>query len=53
MYNTTLLPSVNIIARVMFCGAKHTHHTFTPPVGSFMFLSMNDFLPGCLFAVVI
>ena len=22
------------------------------PVGFFMFLSMNDFLPGCLFAVV-
>ena len=23
------------------------------PVGIFMFLSMNDFLPGCLFAVVV
>ena len=23
------------------------------PVGCFMFLSMNDFLPGCLFAVVV
>ena len=23
------------------------------PVGFFMFLSMNDFLPGCLFAVVV
>ena len=30
-YNTTLLPSVNtLIARGMFCGAKYTHHTFTP-----------------------
>jgi len=23
------------------------------PVGFFVFLSMNDFLPGCLFAVVV
>ena len=23
------------------------------PVGFLMFLSMNDFLPGCLFAVVV
>ena len=23
------------------------------PIGFFMFLSMNDFLPGCLFAVVV
>ena len=23
------------------------------PVGLFMFLSVNDFLPGCLFAVVV
>ena len=31
VYNTTLLPSVNtLIARGMFCGAKYTHHTFTP-----------------------
>ena len=30
-YNITLLPSVNtLIAREMFCGAKYTHHTFTP-----------------------
>ena len=30
-YNTTLLLSVNtLIARGMFCGAKYTHHTFTP-----------------------
>ena len=30
-YNTTLLSSVNtLIARGMFCGAKYTHHTFTP-----------------------
>ena len=30
-YNKTLLPSVNtLIARGMFCGAKYTHHTFTP-----------------------
>ena len=30
-YNITLLVSVNIlIARGMFCGAKYTHHTFTP-----------------------
>ena len=31
LYNTTSLPSVNtLIARGMFFGAKHTHHTFTP-----------------------
>ena len=30
-YNITLLTSVNtLIARGMFCGAKYTHHTFTP-----------------------
>ena len=30
-YNITLLPSVNtMIARGMICGAKYTHHTFTP-----------------------
>ena len=29
--NITLLPSANtLIARGMFCGAKYTHHTFTP-----------------------
>ena len=28
--NTTLLPSVNTLARGMFCGAKYTHQTFTP-----------------------
>ena len=28
-YNTTLLPRVSITALGMFCGAKHTHHTFT------------------------
>ena len=27
----TVLPSANtLIARGMFCGAKYTHHTFTP-----------------------
>ena len=26
VYNTTLLPGV----KGMFCGAKYTHHTFTP-----------------------
>jgi len=31
IYNITLLPSVNtLIARGMLCGAKCTHHTFTP-----------------------
>ena len=30
--NTTLLPSVNTVARGMFCGAKYTHHTFTPAI---------------------
>ena len=31
IHNITLLPSVNtLIARGMFCGAKYTHHTFTP-----------------------
>ena len=30
-YSITLLPSVNtLIARGMVCGAKYTHHTFTP-----------------------
>ena len=30
-YSTTLLPSVStLIAGGMFCGAKYTHHTFTP-----------------------
>ena len=29
-HSTTLLPSVNTNARGMFCGAKYTHHTFTP-----------------------
>ena len=29
-YNTTLSPSVSTISRGMFCGAKYTHHTFTP-----------------------
>ena len=30
-YNITLFPSVNtLIARGMFCGARYTHHTFTP-----------------------
>ena len=30
-YNISLLASVNtLIARGMFCGAKYTHHTFTP-----------------------
>ena len=29
----SLLPSVNtLIARGMFCGAKYTHHTFTPVI---------------------
>ena len=31
-YNTTVLPSVNTIARRMFCGAKNTHHTFIPTI---------------------
>jgi len=31
-YSTTLLPSVTIIARGMFCGARYTHHTFTPVI---------------------
>ena len=32
-YNITLLPSVNTLtARGMFCGAKYTHHTFTPVI---------------------
>ena len=35
-YNTTLLPSGNtLIAREMFCGAKYTHHTFTPIIKHF------------------
>ena len=32
-YNITLLPSVNtLIARGLFCGARYTHHTFTPVI---------------------
>ena len=27
-----LLPSVDTIARGMFCGAKYTHHTFITPI---------------------
>ena len=31
IYNITLLPSVNTLtAPGMFCGAKYSHHTFTP-----------------------
>ena len=30
VHNTTLLPSVRTTALGMFCGAKDTHHTFTP-----------------------
>ena len=31
IHNITLLPSDNtLITRGMFCGAKYTHHTFTP-----------------------
>ena len=31
IYNITLLPSFNTLtAPGMFCGAKYTHHTFTP-----------------------
>ena len=29
-HNTTFLPSVSTIALGHFCGAKYTHHTFTP-----------------------
>ena len=29
-HNTTLLPRVNTFGRGMFCGAKYTHHTFSP-----------------------
>ena len=28
--NTTLLPSVSTVALEMVCGARYTHHTFTP-----------------------
>ena len=28
--NKTLLPSVNTIALGLFCGARYTHHIFTP-----------------------
>ena len=32
-YNITLMPSVNtLIVRGIFCGAKYTHHTFTPVI---------------------
>ena len=29
-FYTALLPSVSTVALGMFCGAKYTHHTFTP-----------------------
>ena len=32
IYNITLMPKVNTIALGMFCGAKCTHHTFTPNI---------------------
>ena len=42
MYNTTLLPSVNtVIARGMFCGAKYTHHTFTPIIKHLITTKVN------------
>ena len=28
-FNATSLPSANVTAQGMFCGAKYTHHTFT------------------------
>ena len=31
-YYTTLLPGVGTSALGMFCGAKYTHHTFTPVI---------------------
>ena len=41
-YNTTLLPSVNtLIARGMFCGAKYTHHTFTPIIKHLIITTAN------------
>ena len=30
--NITLLPSVKTIALGIFCGAKYTHHTFSPVI---------------------
>ena len=42
--NITLLPSVNtLIAREMFCGAKHTHHTFTPIVKHLITTTANKY----------
>ena len=29
-YNATLPPSLDVTAQGMSCGAKYTHHTFTP-----------------------
>ena len=41
-YNTTLLPSVNtLIARGMLCGAKYTHHTFTPIIKKLITTTAN------------
>ena len=43
-YNITLLPSVNtLIARGMFCGAKYTHHTFTPIYIIYIYISLISF----------
>ena len=39
--NTTLLQSVNTIAREMFCGAKYTHHTFTPIIKHLITTTVN------------
>ena len=51
-YNTiyiTLLPTVNtLIARGMFCGAKYTHHTFTPIIKHLICKHMCDLVTSVL-----
>ena len=40
---TSLLPSVStLIARGMFCGAKYTHHTFTPIIKHLITTTANE-----------
>ena len=43
-YNTTLFPSVNVIALGGFDGVKYTHHTFTPSVKQQNKLIMTEFV---------
>ena len=43
--------NVRIKGSCFLCLIRHMHSLM--PVGFLVFLSMHDFLPGCLFAVVV